>query len=261
LELKLFIRTLVQDNVTTDPSEDIRVFLSRAIGQSNLSAPAKREATAMAEKWDGATTLNELLQPDVPLKENTLFRKELGQAQMVRAGSMASLADAAIQKLVEKELTPMSINHDLLKEIVEEKILTDKEASALGLQVNILQLSIGDAQLAEALKNKVTAGQQPSLKELAGMRRTDWEAFVEKNASVTPAGAGKKELAAFLHKQVEMLFPEEVFLSHRPIFRKKSWQIYFLLFSLYWQITNAFLITLISKAWTLHPYRRLTSNQ
>ena len=218
LEVKIFIRKLDLNHPSIRRGEALSSFLVNSICNSNLSDFGKQEALATAERWAGPLSEEEILQPDIPLKENPAFQPEFRRADLFQTYMWTNLRDQTLEQLSEKELSIDQVNPETLEGLVQEKILSSDEANRLGLNINLLQISNGDYLLAETLKNKLSENDRSSLRQLAFMQRTDWEKLIEQNNIAAEGNTDKKKYAAFMRKQFEMLFPTEAFISNfRPL--------------------------------------------
>jgi hypothetical protein len=216
-ELKYFIRTLDLRAIAT-PDTTVPSFLTDAIRHSQLPDLIQQEGQAKINSWNGPQTLNEILQPDTDLRANPLFVNEFRQAGVFRIGTLTQLSNDKVQQLMSRGFSLEDIAPDKLTTLVNEGVLTDNEAQELGFNANLYQLSSTNLNLVNALKNLGGEFSSASLKDLAPLSRQQWEDLLEQNVITPPAQANRADYAAFLHRQIEVLYPHDVFRwQHRPV--------------------------------------------
>lgn len=215
LEAKVFIRQLKLEQTGLAQNQTPQEAITELAQKSRLSPLVKLEIAEHMQNWSGVSGLDAVFNPQLPLGQNALFVKELRKADLVKAATMSGLAEAPVQQLINRDLDTDQLSHELLDSLVKEKILTGKDAAALGLHVNIIQLSAGNTRLPEVIKNSLNG---KALRNLAAWRRSDWENLLTKNQIEIPKETTVKEYAAFLRKQVEMIYPDQSFISlHRTL--------------------------------------------
>lgn len=216
-ELRHLLRVTDFATIAT-PGKTVQSILSDAIRKSRLSDPIKREGLIKIEDWSGAATLDEILQPAAALGTNPLFHNELRVAGVLLVSSLAQLSIDKIEVLLNEGFGLDDVDLDNLKALVEKGLLSDAESQEFGLNANLYQFASSNLNLVNSIKKLGVSHQTEGLKNLAVLSRGDWEELLERDKISPPDNSSRAKYAALLQKQVEVLYPQDVFLSgHRPI--------------------------------------------
>lgn len=197
------------------PEQRIRDYLRASVNGAELSELATREGLIRIEEFGAPETLAELLQPDTPLQSNPLFRQELQQGATYQLGEFTRLDAQTLQLLLRRQIHPGNLRDDKLQTLIDEDDLPEDTARELGLNANLYQWTGGDLNLVAAVRERARGpdgGPIRSMRDLAALKRADM-------IDLLPGkGADREARAAYLAKQVEVLFPNEVFKAqHQPV--------------------------------------------
>lgn len=184
---------------------DVKSILSKNI-LSGLSGEKKEEIEKEIAKIPDLGKLDDIIQPDLPLVVNPAFQYDLMKAKVYRLSDIAGLSQMKTDKALVKELSLNTISNDKLNELVQAKILTDKEASDLGLASNLYSLFDSSFELAEHVKS---VGSIQSMEDLISLEKTDWQKLVKEAKVELPKDLKQDDYAEILYKKVENLFPGE----------------------------------------------------
>jgi len=215
LEVKLAVRKMDLGG-NLQQGQPVVSAVNDLLRNAQLSDHGEREALSMLGSWNAVPSLDDVFNPDVPLKNNTLFARELRKSDLLHAASVAGIADQTADQLAARDLEVNDLDQDSMQQLVDDKVLSAAQADALGFQVNLIQLAAGDRQLADAVKKNTTTTNTASLRDLAGMKRADWATLIKNNNITVPEGADPSAYGAFLRKQVETLYPQDAFAALHP---------------------------------------------
>ncbi|MFD3003504.1 neuraminidase-like domain-containing protein [Pontibacter toksunensis] len=167
------------------------------------------------EPLEVASTIEELLPPDVPLKNLPSFQAEFQQAGIYQISALANISEAKAASLLTKQLAPAQFTPENLDLLVEEGMLEAGEAQALIQNAGIYFFAGEKNNLAQIVKN---INGTESLEDLVTLSRADWEGMLENAQYEPPKDFTLARQAALLQKQVELLYPHQVFKAqHKPL--------------------------------------------
>ncbi|MCB0556252.1 MAG: peptidoglycan-binding protein [Phaeodactylibacter sp.] len=224
-ELKKALASIKWD-ACVNKNVSVKDFLLANLKLQRISRSAYQKAERLLKKAELPGSLDQLLQPDRPIRQNPLFSKVVDQSFVYQAGKQAQLPDYKIESLLRKGLTQRSVSNHFLKALVEDKSLKKKEAKALGLTLDLHRLLDEQNSLVEAaLQGRLTnGGQQPlrSVKELAVLKAGDWAEVLKENQITPPAEQTVEDYGWAISKRIELRFPTTAYLSrYTPPAKKK----------------------------------------
>lgn len=193
-------------------SVDIKTAISKNLLEERIPIDKKKELQEIAAKLPNLGTLDDILQPDLPLFINPVFQPDLMKAKLYRLSNIAGLSQLKIDKALVHDLRFNSISSENLDQLAKDRIITEKEANNLGLASNLYALFDSSFELTEYVKRKLPAVQ--SMSDLISVNKSEWENIVRESKIELPSELLVEEYAEVLYKKVEKLFPEEV-LVHR----------------------------------------------
>lgn len=212
-----------------DQRQAIKDYLRTGLTHAKLSDSVVQQGLIGVQEMKAPETFDDLLQPQTPIRNNPLFQLALRQATTFRLAEFTKLDEAATQQLLKRSLAPDTLTNAGLRALVNEGLLSEDLARELGLNTNLYQLTGGRLELMTALKQAASqpgGGAMRSMRDLASLKRADFVKVVEAT-NISPDNETDREaLAARLAKQVETLFPNEVFkaqyqpVTAEPLFAK-----------------------------------------
>ena len=181
----------------------------------------REEAKFLSAEFDGPTMLDDVLQPDQPLKNNFLVFDELGKARMYEIGKLAKVKTGTINTLVNKGETYFTLNQKKLASWVDDASLAfnENDAQALGLTANLYHLLGEDEGVVGNLRSKEFAslGNKgiKTLSDLTVMKHEEWVSILPES-DAPPEGDAQLKIdlereskALALRLTVERRFPTE----------------------------------------------------
>ena len=215
-DLKHFAKSL-DFSALTDLNQPVTEYIIEVLENSYLKPSDKSDAQKKLDTWDGPETLNDLIKPESPLKDNPVFQEELMLADMYKMADITGLKDSITQQLISRNLSPWTIGPKVIKTLTDDKVLKEDEGRILNFNANIYTLSNGNLQLYRAIKNYNSNKPADSLKDLASWEQEDWKRVLSDSAT-----SGNEEdlekLAILKQKQVETLYPHQVFIKKSRTF-------------------------------------------
>ena len=190
---------------------DVKTVLSKKLLNEIRSEKKKKEMEELVAKLPNFGKLDDIIQPDLPLIFNPAFQQDLVKAKVYRLSDIVGLSQIKTDKALVKELSLNTISNEKLDELVKDNILTEKEATGLGLASNLYTLFDSSFELTEHI-NK--SGTIQSMEDLIGLEKSDWEQLVKESEVELPEDLKPEDYAEILYKKVENLFPGES-LVHR----------------------------------------------
>ncbi len=188
----------------------VKDYIKANIDNSNLPSLTKNEAQTRIAKWENAKTLNELILPENPIKDNPLIEKEKQQSHVFKIAELANLNSKITDKLINKDISLYNISPETINELVEEKVVTKTQGQTLQLNANIYTLAKGNTQLSNAIKNHFPNQKLKSISELIPLEVADWKTVLT-NSQIYGDEANIGKLAKIKQKQIELLYPHQVF--------------------------------------------------
>ncbi len=208
-DLKYFSKT-IDFNALSDNKHSVVDYVSDSIEKSPLAASIKNEAFAKLNVWNGPNTLDEVLQPERPIKDNSLFQRELQQAGMFKVAEIIDLSDTITEKLISRGFTPQNIGPQAIEVLVKEKVLSKEQGKTLNRDANIYTLSDGHVPLYQAIKNYPANTPVTTISDLTGWELNDWKSVLQA-AQISADEESLEKQARFKQKQVEKLYPNQAF--------------------------------------------------
>ncbi|MDO7174039.1 neuraminidase-like domain-containing protein [Mariniflexile sp. AS56] len=203
----------------TQEDDSATDYMETVIDKSNLPNAIKSEAHARLVKWKNAKTLNELIKPDTAIKDNPLIEKEKQQAHVFKIAELAALNPKIADELIKKDISLYTITPKAIDELIKENVVTKAEGETLQLNANVYTLAKGNTQLSNAIKNHRPNQPLTSISDLVALEVNDWKAILT-NAQVNSDEAKIEKLAKIKQKQIELLYPNQVFMA-----RSKKWEL------------------------------------
>ena len=205
-ELKESFKT-VDINPGTLGDKDARTLLIKnLIERAERATPEnKKELEEMAAKLPNLGKLNDIVQPDLPMIANPAFHEDLAKAKLYRLGEIAGLKDKDTEKVMVKNVDVVNMSKEKLDELVNDKVIDEKESTSLGLTSNLLNLFDYSFELTDHVMNNIKPA---SVDELADISKDKWLKLVKDSKTELPKDVKAEDYAELLYKKVENLFPE-----------------------------------------------------
>ena len=208
-DLKTFTKSLDFSKLNKE-NDSVKAYIEEQINKGYLPHTLKSEARVKLSKWDGPNTLNDVIQPEIPLQKNALLEEEKQQSYIYDIANLANLDNKVTRKLIDKEVFVHTIGTENIDHLVKEKVLTKKQGDALHLNANIYTLAKGNIKLSEAIKKHRPNRSLKSMKELSALNVDDWKSILTA-AQVSGDDTIIEKLAKVKQRQIEILYPHEVF--------------------------------------------------
>ena len=184
---------------------DVKAVLTEKLLDGLIPAEKKKELEEVSEKLPRLGTLDDIIQPELPVFVNPAFRDELMKAKVYHLSDLAGLPAEKAEKALAKEVSLNSISSEKLDELVKERVISRKEANALGLTSNLYTLLDSSFELTEQVKESFPI---QTLEELVKVDRAAWLKVIRESKVTLPEELKQEEYAELLFKKVESLFPE-----------------------------------------------------
>ncbi|WP_411032340.1 neuraminidase-like domain-containing protein [Spongiimicrobium sp. 3-5] len=185
-------------------------YLSEALEKTSFPVSVKEEGLSRLKQWDGPKNLDELIQPELAIKENPLLAVDRHQADVFKIAELAQFKDTLTETLLDHNLTPLNLEPNRIAQLVEAKTITKKQGQTLQFNAGLFTLVQGNMPLARAIKNRNPKKPTSKLVDLAKLDVQDWRTALE-DAQVTDDDNALEREARLRQKQVELTFPEAVF--------------------------------------------------
>ncbi|MEE9356701.1 MAG: neuraminidase-like domain-containing protein [Methylococcaceae bacterium] len=203
-----------------EQQQSVKEFLRENLNRSGLSQLATQEGLAKINTLQTPDKFTDILQPDAPLQTNPLFQNEILDGLTFHLGEFTGLRDETVEQLIERDIRHNTITQEKIDALVDDGVLEKDKAQEFGLNANLYQLTDTNLDLVKVIKERSNEDQLKSLRNLTQVlkRRSDWETLL-KEAQIDPPGdISRRDYAALLHKQIEILFPHDVFRwQHQPV--------------------------------------------
>ncbi len=200
----------VADDLTIDIKGQVLDHLQSAGAADELC----QEAEALLDAMDLPDSLEDTLQPDVPLSQNPLFHAELEQARLYLLGEVAGLPPDRQEAVVREVSSSVMLTDARLASLVEANDLSEDQAKDLGLTASLFRLCDENLALAVELRPKVK-----HIKDLVVLGKGGWLTVLEEAKAQPPQELAPEAYASLLAKKIENLYPS-LALSHRLIPRE-----------------------------------------
>jgi len=192
---------------------NIKKVVSESLKSIGASDEVIKKVVKRVKELELPDKLEDVLQPEVPLKENPLFHLELQQAKLYHLGDAAKLDEAKTEVMIKKYDSLAILNDTTLESLVKEGALKEKEAKELGLTISLYRFFDEDIKLVETVKKgrfpQIPKGKVKEIKDLAAFEKEDWLGVLKKAKVQPPEGLKLEDYADLLSKKVENLYPSE----------------------------------------------------
>jgi len=186
-------------------------FILPEAKKQKISRAAIKDIQSSIEKTLRGT-VNDILQWDVPIKENLIVGKELRKIQSRELGKIAGLQANKIEQLAESDIVLGDVNNTSLYSLVQDGTLTDAEEEGLLLTTDLARLTGDNYVLVNALKDL----EINKLEDLVTWEKNDWELFISKNKIPVPEIEDSvKSYAENIHRNIERTFSSQYFTSRK----------------------------------------------
>lgn len=215
---KIFAR-LKKLKASSLAEKNIGEIISGAVGEEEKKLFNKEELDVldrMASDLEGAK-VKDVLNMDVPLKDNPLFSKELARAKNIEYARIIGLKEDKSELLGSRDIDLINADESLLEEMVKKRILTPKQKNDLLVTSRLSRLTGENFELLEHLTKKKV----PEPSEIIAMNSDDWLKLIkDKKVSIPDGEENSESYADALRETVERSYPTEFYLK-RTI-RKES---------------------------------------
>lgn len=180
---------------------NVKVLMAKSLNIARIPAPQKKEIQDVMAVLPEMGTLDDILQPEMPVLVNPAFHRDLAVAKVHRLSDIAGIPQAKAEKAIAADFDLNAANDEKLGELVRRRVMTNKEAQALGLAANLYTLFDSSFELTAHVKVK-------SMEELVAFDEQDWKRHIEESRTPLPDDIPAEDYAHILRKKVELLFPD-----------------------------------------------------
>src|SRR5690606_23857938 len=190
---------------------DVKSALSEAVLAGRVSATRKKELEATVASMPNLGNIDTVLQADVPVFLNPLFKQDLQKAKLYRLNAITGIADAKTEKLFGSEVRLENLESEQIETLVGEKTITREEGDKLELAASLYHLVDGSFELAAEIEKQA---KPTALSDLVKVDKTEWKMWLEASKADLGEGVTSDDYAEFLAGKVAQLYPEAS-LIHR----------------------------------------------
>ncbi len=215
-ELREHMETLDLSSVTGE-GQDVAQALLDSLQTADLSPELVEEARRRILALQGANILVDPLDPSVPLKDLPLVRGELQQARMYLLGGIVGLDEAKVETMLAEGHSATTLNDAALQSLVNDRVLSEREAAQLGMSVSLYHLFDEDVGLTETVKerrfSKLGGRQVQTIRDLVLLDTDDWLRALRDVETDPPEEMDRETYAELLSKKAATLYPSDAFLA------------------------------------------------
>ena len=197
----------------TGHEEPLKDQLKNLITNIDVSDVIANAAVEKLESLEIPQLVTDSIRLDVPVFENPIFTDELRKASAYSLAEFSGISDDVVETLLKRGVHLGELGDNHFDDLETEGLISAAEKQKLGLDVELARWAGGNFKLVNAagelINNKLNR-EINNLKDLAIFNRSDWADLLENEDIKIPGDHDKQEYAAFLAKQVEVLFPDEV---------------------------------------------------
>lgn len=181
--------------------------------KSNASKAIIKEAEEIFRNTNLPDNTVELLQPNKPIKENPLFRKQLRAAEDFKIASIADITDKKLEKIQKLNGGISSLVNRDFDVLIKNKTLNKNEGVKIGLTVSLVRLLDKNYDLVKhVLKSdfdSIKGKRLTSIENIVELSIDDWMDITKSPKIILPVNTTAKTYAEILKLKIEKIFPNE----------------------------------------------------